>query len=183
MYNILVVATGLVLPHVAPVARTPGASMMADASPIETAQTAFRIYQESTAAGADFKQAVADALAGDFDTDAVTSKVQSMTNSAPLVVFTWDSSPACKKALKYFEMAGVQPKIVRLDAPWDEGNKMRAVLGRLTGKSSVPSIWIGGQYIGGCDDGPSDDAPGLVPLAFKGVLRPKLVAAGAQLPS
>lgn len=67
----------------------------------------------------------------------------------------------------------------QLDDPWSEGNPKRAALGRLTGKSSVPSIWIGGNYIGGCDDGPSDDAPGLVPLAFRGTLRERLEAAGA----
>ena len=33
--------------------------------------------------------------------------------------------------------------------------------------------------MGGCDDGPSDDAPGLVPLAFRGTLFDKLQAAGA----
>ena len=68
---------------------------------------------------------------------------------------------------------------MRLDDPWDKGNVMRAALGRLTGKSSVPSIWVGGEYIGGCDDGPSDEAPGLVPMAFRGTLREKLEAAGA----
>ena len=95
------------------------------------------------------------------------------------MLFTWESSPACKKALKLIEETGASPKIVRLDDPWDKGNVMRAALGRLTGKSSVPSIWIGGEYIGGCDDGPSEAAPGLVPLAFRGTLREKLEAAGA----
>ena len=89
------------------------------------------------------------------------------------------SSPACKKALKLIAETGAQPKIVRLDDPWSEGNPKRAALGRLTGKSSVPSIWVGGEYIGGCDDGPTDVAPGLVPMAFRGTLREKLDAAGA----
>ena len=52
-------------------------------------------------------------------------------------------------------------------------------MGRLTGKSSVPSVWIGGEYVGGCDDGPNDEAPGLVKLAFVGKLKPMLEAAGA----
>ena len=60
-----------------------------------------------------------------------------------------------------------------------QGNPRRAALGRLTGKSSVPSIWIGGEYIGGCDDGPTEEAPGLVKLALKGALRPALDSAGA----
>lgn len=186
--NLFVVACGFVAPSgvaVGPHASTMlvrgAVSTMSDASPIDAAQTAFRLFQESKAGGADFKQSVADAIAGDHDRDAVTVEVKGIAESAPLVMFVWESSPACKKALKYFEVAGVQPKIVRLDDPWDKGNPMRAALGRMTGKSSVPSIWIDGQYIGGCDDGPSDDAPGLVPMAFKGTLRTKLEAAGASL--
>lgn len=76
-------------------------------------------------------------------------------------------------------MAGAKPKVIRLDQPWSEGNKKRAALGRLTGKSSVPSVWIAGKYVGGCDDGPSDVAPGLVKLAFSGRLSKMLEVAGA----
>ena len=31
---------------------------------------------------------------------------------------------------------------------------MRAELGELVGRTSVPAIWIGGQFVGGCNDGP-----------------------------
>jgi len=149
------------------------------AGPLAAAQKAFEIFQASKAEGMDFKQSVADAIAGDYDLGAVTAAVKETAASAPLVLFTWESSPACKKALKLIEETGARPKVVRLDDPWSEGNPTRAALGRLTGKSSVPSIWIGGEYIGGCDDGPSDVSPGLVPMAFRGTLREKLEAAGA----
>ena len=45
--------------------------------------------------------------------------------------------------------AGATPKIVRLDEPWKwaEGAQMRAALGRLTKRSAVPSVWIGGEYV------------------------------------
>ena len=46
------------------------------------------------------------------------------------------------------------------------GNQIRAVLGRKTKRTSVPSIFIKGQYIGGCNDG-----PGLLPLAESGQLK------------
>lgn len=136
---------------------------MDEASPLEAVQKAYSIFQASKAEGFDFKQSVADAIAGEYDRDAVTAEVQALASSAPMVLFTWESSPACKKALKLIAETGASPKIVRLDDPWSEGNVKRAALGRLTGKSSVPSIWIGGEYIGGCDDGPSDASPGLVP--------------------
>mmetsp|Transcript_26192 Transcript_26192/g.62036 ORF Transcript_26192/g.62036 Transcript_26192/m.62036 type:complete len:205 (-) Transcript_26192:154-768(-) len=160
-------------------ARLPSPCLQADDGPLAGAQAAFSIFQKSKAEGLDFKQSVADAIAGEYDREAITAEVQAAASASPLVLFTWESSPACKKALKLLAETGAVPTIVRLDAPWSEGNVRRAALGRLTSKSSVPSIWIGGQYVGGCDDGPSDDAPGLVPLAFRGTLFDKLQAAGA----
>ena len=160
-------------------ARLPSPCLQADEGPLASVQSAFSIYQRSQAEGMDFKQSVADALAGEYDRDAITAEVKAAAEANPLVLFTWEASPACKKALKLLAGTGATPTIVRLDDPWSEGNVRRAALGRLTGKSSVPSIWIGGEYVGGCDDGPSDDAPGLVPLAFRGALFDKLQAAGA----
>lgn len=142
-----------------------------------------RIYK-GLKAGDNFKLAVADALAGDFDREAVLSEALLVSQSHPIVLFTWDASPACKKALKLLDLAQVKPHIVRLDSPWDKGNQIRAVLGRLNGgKTSVPIIYIGGKYVGGCDDGVTEAAPGLVPLAFLNRLSPALSAAGAFTPS
>ena len=207
----LLATSGFMVPAVARVTaaqvRVHQALRMNEESTIlDKLQTSYRIFQESKAAGADFKQAVADVIAGEYDVEAVSSEVKTLAESAPVVLFTWESSPACKKALSYLvrllptrmhhltlmlmptphcvqEFTGVEPKIVRLDDPWSEGNPRRSALGRMTGKSSVPSIWIGGKYIGGCEDGPSDDAPGLVPLAFKGQLQTKLKSAGALMQS
>ena len=160
-------------------ARLPSPCLQADEGPLASVQSAFATYQRSQAEGMDFKQSVADAIAGEYDRDAITAEVEAVAVASPLVLFTWEASPACKKAINLLAETGATPTIVRLDDPWSEGNVRRAALGRLTGKSSVPSIWIGGEYIGGCDDGPSDDAPGLVPLAFRGALFGKLQAAGA----
>ena len=52
---------------------------------------------------------------------------------------------------------------------------MRARLGVRTSRTSVPSIWIGGEYVGGLNDG-----PGLLPLDADGALEPKLRAVGAM---
>ena len=92
---------------------------------LDTVQTSFEIFQASQAEGQSFKQAMADALAGEFDRDALTAQVQTEAKSAPLVLFTWESSPSCKKALKYLEMTGATPTVIRLDDPWPEGNKKR----------------------------------------------------------
>lgn len=65
------------------------------------------------------------------------------------------------------------------DAVADAGG-LRAELGALTGRTSVPSIWIGGTCIGGCNDGP---APynGLLTLQKQGKLDDVLLDAGVAL--
>jgi glutaredoxin 3 len=141
--------------------------------------TRIEIFQQTKADGYDNKQALADVLAGEYEREAIRAKVDEFISSAPAVMFTWESSPSCKQAVKAFDVAGAKVKIVRLDDPWDEGNPMRAELGKMVGRSSVPVVFIGGKYVGGYDGGVSDEAPGILDLAFKGTLRPKLEAAGA----
>jgi glutaredoxin 3 len=53
----------------------------------------------------------------------------------------------------------------------NEGNEIRAVLGRKTQRTSVPAIFINGEFIGGCNDG-----PGLMTLAETGELDERLSA-------
>lgn len=143
-------------------------------------QMRVRVGQESQAAGFGVKQILTDMIAGEYDKEATDSKIESEISSAPCVMFTWESSPSCKKAVEAFETIGANVKIVRLDDPWSEGNPIRASLGRKVGKSSVPCIFVNGNYIGGFDGGVGDDAPGLVNLAFKGELRKMLEDAGAM---
>jgi glutaredoxin len=139
----------------------------------------FRIFQESQAAGYDFKQCVACVLAGEYDGEGAREEINDIIKSNPCVMYTWESSPACKKAVEAFEKVGAEVKNVRLDDPWSEGNPIRAEIGKMVGKSSVPMIFIGGKYVGGYDAGVSEEAPGILEMAFKGTLRPKLHAAGA----
>jgi glutaredoxin-related protein len=146
----------------------------------------FRYNLFSTARSKDgynFKQSMAIAIAGEYDQEQVRQQIQNIVESNPFVLFTWESSPSCKQAVAALEKMNkttpVQFTIFRLDDPWSEGNKLRAELGKMTGKSSVPSIWINGQYVGGYDAGVSEEAPGIVTMAFQGTLRPMLEKAGA----
>eukprot|EP00586_Coscinodiscus_wailesii_P013205 CAMPEP_0172506640 /NCGR_PEP_ID=MMETSP1066-20121228/196885_1 /TAXON_ID=671091 /ORGANISM="Coscinodiscus wailesii, Strain CCMP2513" /LENGTH=268 /DNA_ID=CAMNT_0013283755 /DNA_START=23 /DNA_END=829 /DNA_ORIENTATION=- len=139
----------------------------------------YAIVQKSRDEGASFKQIIANVLAGEYDMNAVKVEVLEMIKSAPCVMFTWENSPSCKKAVEAFDLVGANVKIIRLDDPWDKGNPMRAELGKLVGRTSVPFVFIGGEYVGGYDGGTSDVAPGMVNLAFKGTLSTQLKEAGA----
>lgn len=139
-----------------------------------------RIAQESNAAGDDVKQTIANVLAGEYDSAGVVEMIEEEIASAPCVMFTWENSPSCKKAVSAFETIGASVKIVRLDNPWSTGNPIRAELGKKVGRTSVPFVFIKGEYVGGFDGGIDDDACGMVDMAFKGTLRQKLSEAGAM---
>lgn len=140
----------------------------------------YDLFQKAKGEGYDFKLSTACAIAGEYDATPVREEVEDIIKSYPCVMFSWDSSPSCKKAVEAFEKVGADVKIVRLDYPWDEGNRIRAEIGKMVGKSSVPMIFIDGEYVGGYDAGTTEDATGILDMAFKGTLRPKLEAAGAM---
>mmetsp|Transcript_7017 Transcript_7017/g.21004 ORF Transcript_7017/g.21004 Transcript_7017/m.21004 type:complete len:218 (-) Transcript_7017:254-907(-) len=145
----------------------------------EAVRRSVRIARESSDEGADTKQIIANVLAGDYDAGEASNKIDEFIDSAPCVMFTWAQSPSCKDAVAAMELAGADFRVVRLDDPWDEGNPLRAELGKRVGKASVPSIWIGGEYVGGFDGGTGEESPGIADLAFRGVLHDKLKTAGA----
>jgi len=181
----IVVASGhaFVLPSSGRAVASDSTLFAEENSILDSIQTSLRIAQEANAAGFGFKQIIADVLAGDeYDKEAISASIEETVASAPCVMYTWESSPSCKQAVKAFQTIGAVPKIVRLDDPWDEGNPIRATLGRKVGRTSVPFVFVGGKYIGGYDGGleGGPDAAGMVDLAFQGKLRDILTEAGAM---
>eukprot|EP00622_Pseudochattonella_farcimen_P000511 FR735023.1.p1 GENE.FR735023.1~~FR735023.1.p1 ORF type:complete len:172 (+),score=15.37 FR735023.1:1-516(+) len=143
----------------------------------------FKIFYSSMQKQSGIKQALADALAGEMtgaEEEELLKQALDLASTAGCFMFTWEKSPACVNARRSLARIGAKYEEKDLDPTSEAGNKLRAVLGRHLGKSSVPMIFIGGTYVGGFSDGPSDDAPGLVPLAFDGTLRSRLAEAGAM---
>lgn len=79
------------------------------------------------------------------------------------------------KAKAILDGLGVKYSVLELDV-LEDGPGLRAELGKLTGRTSVPAIWIDGTFIGGCNDGPLG---GLNTLNQSGKLREMLATAGA----
>lgn len=125
--------------------------------------------------GNQFKQWVADIVAGnDFDKEEVGTKIDVFVKGSPVAMFSFTTCPFCRRAKDYFDEEGVSYESLELDElEGNAGNEIRSILGKKTGRTSVPSIFIGGNYIGGCNDG-----PGLLPLAESGELDGLLKAAG-----
>ena len=126
--------------------------------------------------GYGFKQAVADLVAGDFDEASVKREVESFVEENSIAMFSFSTCPFCRRAKDFLDEKGVKYSVLELDElEGNKGNEIRAILGKKTKRTSVPSIFIGGKYIGGCNDG-----PGLLPLAASGELDDLLLAAGVS---
>ena len=125
--------------------------------------------------------ALAEGSTGEHDRGAVESEVLFEASSAPIVLFTSDDSSECDKALRLLRDTGAEPVVFNLDERNAGGKFKRAALGRITGKYSLPSCWVNGRYVGGFDDGPSADAPGLVKLSFQGRLGNMVGGRGAGM--
>ena len=84
-------------------------------------------------------------------------------NSTPIVVFSSPSCGYCTKAINLLRKSGYSSQMTVINST----DKQRTALRSLTGISSVPSIWLRGIYIGGCNDG-AKSWHGLIPLLRKG---------------
>jgi glutaredoxin 3 len=120
------------------------------------------------------KAALAKLQAGQFDEIATGSKIDELIAGNPVMVFSFSSCPFCVKAKKILDDANVKYKAIELNQMGADGMAIRAVLAERTGRTSMPNIWIGGQGIGGCNDG-----PGIITLQKSGELIPMLEKAGA----
>jgi len=119
--------------------------------------------------GYKFKQWVADIVAGEYDYAQVEAYVNEFVEPSPCKVkmFSFTTCPFCRSAKDYLEMEGIPYQAIELDElEGNRGNEIRATLGKITRRTSVPSIFINGQAIGGLNDG----LPGLMPLAKSGQL-------------
>lgn len=119
------------------------------------------------------KQALAKLQAGNYDEVATREKLEGLIRDNPVVMFSFSSCPFCKKAKKELDDMGVKYTALELDQISD-GMALRAELAEKTGRTSMPNIWIGGEGIGGCNDG-----PGLMPLKAQGKLEEMLKQADA----
>lgn len=80
----------------------------------------------------------------------------------PVKIYTTQTCPYCIRAKALLQQRGVsQIEEIRLDLNPVE----RATMIELTGRRTVPQIFIGGTHVGGCDDLVElDQRGGLVPM-------------------
>ena len=80
----------------------------------------------------------------------------------PVKIYTTGICPYCRRAKQLLAARGVQElEEIRVD----DDPQQREEMMRITGRRTVPQIFIGGQHVGGCDDLYAlDERGGLVPM-------------------
>uniref|UniRef100_A0A7S4NGB9 Glutaredoxin domain-containing protein n=1 Tax=Odontella aurita TaxID=265563 RepID=A0A7S4NGB9_9STRA len=132
----------------------------------ESGSMANKLSELMAGPGYAFKQFVADVVAGEFDETDIEAQVDEFVDGTDIAMFSFSTCPFCRRAKDYLSESGIQYESMELDElEGNTGNEIRAVLGRKTRRTSVPAIFIRGQFIGGCNDG-----PGLLTLAESGEL-------------
>mmetsp|Transcript_5406 Transcript_5406/g.12515 ORF Transcript_5406/g.12515 Transcript_5406/m.12515 type:complete len:474 (+) Transcript_5406:174-1595(+) len=88
-----------------------------------------------------------------------------------VVVYTYDLSPFCSEATDLLRSAGIKFREVSLGSEWLPGllrePAKRAALLEITGQSSLPHVFVGGESIGGLYSG----SPGLLEAMESGRLQ------------
>jgi glutaredoxin 3 len=78
-----------------------------------------------------------------------------------VTIYSSDFCPYCQRAKGLLQARGAQFEEIKVDGKPD----VRARMTEITGRTSVPQIFIGERHVGGCDDLHALDARGeLVPL-------------------
>ena len=90
---------------------------------------------------------------------------------SPVVIFSKSYCPYCTKAKAAFKGIGVHAQVIELDER-DDCAAVQTELGKLTGATSVPRVFVGGKFVGGGDD--------TARLAGTGELKKLCDAAGAR---
>eukprot|EP00435_Cladocopium_sp_Y103_P010170 s1352_g2.t1 len=113
----------------------------------------------------DAKISFAKMQAGEYDEEAAQKKLEGYIGGDKVVMFSFSKCPFCIKAKKELNDMGVPFTALDLDQMDQEdtpdGKELRAELAKKTKRTSMPNIFIAGEGIGGCNDG-----PGLMNLGF-----------------
>ena len=87
-----------------------------------------------------------------------TAFVEQVTHDAaqPVVLFALEWCEFCWSVRRLFKRLGIEFRSVDLDAVAmqrdDLGGRVRAALAARTGMTTIPQLFVGGQFVGGCTD-------------------------------
>ena len=113
--------------------------------------------------------------AGSYDEAEVRARVERQIKMKPCIMFSQSTCPFCAKAKEALTSMGAMYTVIDFDEE-EDGAAVKAELIGITEQSSVPQVFVGGQFIGGCNDG---GMGGVLPLKESGKLEEMLISSGA----
>ena len=122
------------------------------------------------------KKKLVKSMAGEYDAEAIQARTNGLINDNPVLMFSFTTCPFCVKAKGVLDGMNAKYTVVELDVDPD-GKAIRAEMGDLIGRTSVPAIWIGQEFVGGCNDGPLG---GVVKLNDEGKLEGRAERLGPE---
>lgn len=85
--------------------------------------------------------------------------------SSPMVVFAKQGCPYCKTVVEVLNKKKIVHTVIYINMLKPEYMaQFRANLLKRTGRTSVPTVFIGERYIGGCNDASPLGIDGIIPL-------------------
>jgi glutaredoxin 3 len=71
-----------------------------------------------------------------------------LIDAEPVLMFSFTTCPFCIKAKGVLDGMNAKYTVIELDTDPD-GKAIRAEMADIVGQTSVPAIWIGGEFAGG----------------------------------
>ncbi|KAJ0236394.1 Glutaredoxin-C1 [Hirschfeldia incana] len=102
--------------------------------------------------------------------EVVMNKAKQIVSEYPVVVFSKTYCGYCQKVKQLLTKLGADFEVLELDEMSD-GSEIQSALSKWTGQSTVPSVFIKGKHMGGCDS--------VMESNKQGMLVPLLIEAGA----
>mmetsp|Transcript_41182 Transcript_41182/g.120373 ORF Transcript_41182/g.120373 Transcript_41182/m.120373 type:complete len:245 (+) Transcript_41182:38-772(+) len=119
----------------------------------------------------------------DASLEGTKAEIEQTISSQPCVIYTYGLSPFSSEAVALLEDLQCKIERVEIGPEWfllgARGSAQRAALLQMTGQSSLPHVFIGGEHMGGIFSGPSGGRPGIAALQEAGELSVLLKTAGA----
>ncbi|PNH01365.1 Glutaredoxin [Tetrabaena socialis] len=86
-----------------------------------------------------------------------------------VVVYSKTYCPYCTRAKGLLSDLKVPFKVLELDTMGAEGTELQDALQTITGRRTVPQVFVGGKFLGGCDDTVAAHASGSLKTVLGGV--------------
>ncbi|KAI6659385.1 Thioredoxin reductase [Oopsacas minuta] len=96
----------------------------------------------------------------------LADRIQKEIKEVPVLLYAKSTCKFCERTKKLLKIANVTPHVVELDKR-DDGPEIQKILANLTGRNTVPNIFIWGESIGGSEE--------ILSLYSTGILKQKLL--------